>query len=256
VELQLPVFVHVLEDREGLGALVKHMGINCFVPRGYSRLHKHETKQILRLCPNLSHVGFSLLFWIPELPCPLPTSSSSIISLEYSPCMPYSVILPSLLQLAQTLGSLTFTLPAAYDQGHPLLNFPRLEYLCRTVTSKSVVSEWLAPNLRRLWASGFPHINIPVFEKLLRTYGLTITTFDTHSIESQEWLDLCPLLEHLSVATSLSSLTHPRVRFINICIYRSPPFHTLEFSQDNFPALLECQLLDPGLAMNTAPDIC
>ncbi|KAJ7350538.1 hypothetical protein DFH08DRAFT_806579 [Mycena albidolilacea] len=26
--------------------------------------------------------------------------------------------------------------------------------------------------------------------------------------------------------------------------------------QDNFPALLECQLLDPRLTMNAAPDIC
>ncbi|KAJ7350492.1 hypothetical protein DFH08DRAFT_861633 [Mycena albidolilacea] len=252
---QLPVFVRVLEGRKGLGALVKHVSIDCFVPRGYSRLHERETKQILRLCSNLLHVGFSPLSWIPELPCPLPTSSCSIISLEYSPCMLYSVILPSLLHLSQTLESSTFTLPAAYDEGHPLLNFPRLEYLCPTVTSKSVVSEWLAPNLRRLWVSGFPHINLPVFEKLLHTYGPTVTSLDIHSIESQEWLDLCPLLEHLSVATSLPSLTHPRVRFINICIYQSPPFHTLEFLRDNFHALLECRLLHPGITMNAAPDI-
>jgi hypothetical protein len=96
--MQLPVFVCALEGREGLSALVKHMGIDCFVPRGYSRLHEHETKQILRLCPNLSYVGFSPLFWIPELPCPLPTSSSSIISLEYSPYMPYLAILPKIPQ--------------------------------------------------------------------------------------------------------------------------------------------------------------
>ncbi|KAJ7821553.1 hypothetical protein B0H14DRAFT_2831138 [Mycena olivaceomarginata] len=248
---QLPVFARALEGREGLGALVKHVGIDCFVPRGYSKLLEHETKQILGLCPNLSHVGFSPPFWIPELICPLPTSSS-IISLEYSPCIPYSTILPSLVLLSQTLESLTFTIPATYE-GHPLLNFPRLEYLCLTITSTSVASKWLAPNLRRLWLSSPPHLGFSVIDTLLRTYGPTITSLQIRSIVLQEWLDFCPLLEHLLVADSLSSRTHPRVRFIDIFICQDPPFSTLELSLDNFPALLECRILDP--AMNIAPDI-
>jgi hypothetical protein len=189
------------------------MGINCFVPHSYSKLHERETKQILGLCPNLSHVGFSPLFWIPKLTCPLPISSS-IISLEYSPCMPYSTILPSLVLLSQTLESLTFTIPAAHE-GHPLLNFPRLEYLCLTITSTLVASEWLVPNLRRLWLSGFPRISFTASKKLLHTYGHTITSLQMCGF-CQEGLDLCPLLEHISVAGSLLSWTHLRVRFINI----------------------------------------
>ncbi|KAJ7817257.1 hypothetical protein B0H14DRAFT_2842835 [Mycena olivaceomarginata] len=252
---RLPVFTRALKGQEGLSALVKHVGIDCFVPRGYSKLHEHETKQILGLCPNLSHVGFSPPFWIPKLACPLPTSSS-IISLEYSPCMPYSTstILPSLVLLSQTLESLTFTVPAAHD-GHPLLNFPRLEYLCLTITSSSVAFKWLAPNLRRLRLSSYPCLGFRVTEELLRTYGPTITSVQICSIARQdpEWLNLCPLLEHLSVAGSLSSWTHPRVRFIDIFTCQDSPFSTLELLLDNFPALLECRILDP--AMNIAPDI-
>jgi hypothetical protein len=203
---------------------VKHVGIDCFVPHGYLKLHEHETKQILGLCPNLSHVGFPPPFWILKPACPLPTSSS-IISLEYSPCMPYSTILPSLVLLSQTLESLTFTIPATHE-GHPLLNFPRLEYLCLTITSTSVASEWLAPNLRCLQLSGHPCLGFRVTEELLHTYRPTITSHQIHSIARQdpEWLNLCPLLEHLSVAGSLSSWTHLRVRFIDIIHLPRFPF--------------------------------
>ncbi|KAJ7840508.1 hypothetical protein B0H14DRAFT_2784791 [Mycena olivaceomarginata] len=252
---QLPVFTHMLEGREGLGALVKHVGIDCFVPHSYLKLHEHETKQILGLCPNLSHVGLSLPFWIPELVCPPLPTSSSIISLEYSPCIPFSTILPSLVLLSQTLESLTFTVPAAYE-GHSLLNCPKLEYLRLTITSTLVASEWLALNLQRLWLSDYNSPDFGVTEKLLRTYGPTITSLQIRVIICQQWLDLCPLLEHLSVADSLSFLTHLRVRFVDIFIFihQDPSFSTLELLWDRFPALLECRILD--LTMNIAPDIC
>jgi hypothetical protein len=205
-----------------------------------------------RYYSSVSHVGFSPPFWIPGLACPLPTSSS-IISLEYSPCIPYSIILLSLVLLSQTLESLTFTVPATYE-GHPSLNFPRLECLCLTITLTLVVSEWLSPSLGQLRLSNYPSLSfITATEKLLHAYGPTITSFQIHSISSQEWLDLCPLLEHLLVADSLSSQTHLRVRLIDIFTCRDPPFSTLGLLLDNFPALLECRILDP--AMNIAPDI-
>ncbi|KAJ6497684.1 hypothetical protein C8R45DRAFT_135781 [Mycena sanguinolenta] len=237
---QLPVFVCTLEGREELRSLVKHVDINCFVPRGFLQLHEHETKRILELCSSLSHVGFSPTFYIPELPQCIPTiNSGSITSLEYSYLIPYSDILPSLVHLSQNLKSLTFTMPAAYDEDHPVLTFPRLEDLCLGFTVESVVSpdKWRA-RPRRLWLENdYFHTCVPGVRQLLGAYGLTITYLRIYSLD-QEMLERCPLLEHISVVCSVATLTHQRVRFIDTFTCEDLPFYTIESSNDDFPALL------------------
>ncbi|KAJ6497664.1 hypothetical protein C8R45DRAFT_983785 [Mycena sanguinolenta] len=239
---QLPVFVRALERREELRPLVKHVDINCFVPRGYSKLHEHETKRMLGLCPNLQHVGFSPQFWIPELPQSIPTiNSGSITSLEFNCHIPYSNIHPSLVHLSQNLKSLTFTIPAALDEGHPVLDFPRLEDLCLTITTDSVISplKWRGP-VRRLWVYG-PGVN-----ELFDAYGRTIIFLRIHSID-QPALDRCPVLEHIAVNCSVTSLMHPRIRFIDtfsVAVCRDPPSPAVALSTEAFPVLSRCRNFD------------
>ncbi|KAJ7761051.1 hypothetical protein B0H16DRAFT_558601 [Mycena metata] len=75
---QLAVFVRALEDQVGLGALVRHLDIHSFVPRGYFRFFETATQRVLELCPRLIHIGFSPPCSIPDLPCSFPVMSSSL----------------------------------------------------------------------------------------------------------------------------------------------------------------------------------
>jgi hypothetical protein len=267
--LHLPVFVRSLESPTGLGHLVKHLDIDCFVPRGYSQLLENETKRIFELCPNLAHFGFIPPFWIPILYCSLPYMSSSITSLEYSGTVPYSVILPSLIQLSQNLESLTLTLPVTYDDGHPLLAFDRLHDLHVKLEPDSTVSvsKWLIPNLRRLWVYGSsnPHTKI-----LVQAYGRGITFLGMHPnyplFHLRDFLDPCPVLEHLAVQVDPStqrkdrpeSVIHSRLKFLDLFTSgvrrRTPPFSdnlpfcaTVESLKDVFPTLQECRNFDFGM---------
>ncbi|KAJ7244127.1 hypothetical protein B0H12DRAFT_1129499, partial [Mycena haematopus] len=247
---QLPVLARALEGREELRSLVKSVRINCLAPRGYSKLHEHETKRILGLCPNIVHVGFSPPFWIPGLPHSLPTTIDfgSITSLEYNQHIPYSAILPSLVRLSQTLKSLALPVPAVYDAAHPVLEFPKLEDLCVTLTPKSVVSadKWRA-RPRRLWVyerpheRERPHLGI---KQLLDAYGPTITYLRIHTVD-QELLDRCPLLEHIAVDCALAAFTHQRVRFIDtFTSCKDPPFPSVKLPDGAFPALVRCRNFD------------
>ncbi|KAJ7680925.1 hypothetical protein DFH06DRAFT_432090 [Mycena polygramma] len=225
----LPVFVRALEGRAGLGSLVKHLDVDCFVPRGYSKLHEHESKRILDLCPNLSHVGFSPVFGITGIPPILPAMSSSITSLAFSSSIPYSAILPALVHLCGSLTSLAFTIPSAEDD-HPTLTFDKLEDLRLTLELYSVVSgsNWRAPALRRLWLSREHGTNTEVdptveqrrTEELLSTYGPTIRflRLTAHHFLSQDFLNRCPVLEHLVLHQAPDSITHPTLRFIDVFV--------------------------------------
>ncbi|KAJ6594414.1 hypothetical protein B0H19DRAFT_1095406 [Mycena capillaripes] len=271
---QLPVFVRTIEGREGLGALVKHLDVDCFVPRGYSKLLGSETKRIIELCPNLSHVRLSPPFWIPELPCSLPAMSDSIISLSSS--IPYSAILPSLMQLSYNLKSLVITIPAAYDDSHPVLAFDRLEDLCLKIEENSAVSvsKWRIPHLRRLRLDMcLPHYNYRVAEAyilrcrqqttvILDAYGPTITSLrlphldDRASTHLQESLNRCPILEHLVLYNHPGSATHKTIKLIDFFTLREdpPPLNmfdspanpslTVKALKGTFPALRGCRNLD------------
>ncbi|KAJ7354681.1 hypothetical protein DFH08DRAFT_985506 [Mycena albidolilacea] len=140
--LQPSVLVRALESRERLGFLVKRLDIDCFVPRGYYQLHDDvdDLRRILALCPNLSHFGFLPPFRTPRIPSTLPALGSSITSLECNGSILYFVILPSLLQLSDTLKSLTLPIPSTYDDGHPVLLFGILEDLHLRLEEDSVVS--------------------------------------------------------------------------------------------------------------------
>ncbi|KAJ7879631.1 hypothetical protein B0H14DRAFT_3435053 [Mycena olivaceomarginata] len=75
-----------------------------------------------------------------------------LTSLECNGGILYSAILPSLLQLSNTLKSLILTIPSTYDDGHPVLLFGSLEDLHLRLGEDSVVStsNWLIPDLPRL----------------------------------------------------------------------------------------------------------
>ncbi|KAJ6507296.1 hypothetical protein C8R47DRAFT_1100821 [Mycena vitilis] len=227
--IQLPVFVRALESRAGLGSLVKHLDIDSFIPRGYSKLHEHESKRILELCPNLSHVGFSPPFGIPELPPILPAMSSSITSLAFSSSIPYSAILPALVHLCSSLTSLAFTIPSAEDD-HPPLTFDKLEDLRLTLEVYSVVlgANWRAPALRRLWLcrEHVTNAEVPLSvehrrtEELLTAYGPTITflMLSVFHLLCQEYLDRCPVLEHLVLHKPPYDIRHSALRFIDVFV--------------------------------------
>ncbi|KAJ7444853.1 hypothetical protein FB451DRAFT_1412976 [Mycena latifolia] len=243
---QMPVFVRALEGRDGLGYLVKHLDLNCFVPRGYSTLHHTETKRILKLCPNLSHIAYAPAFWIPDLTYSLPTMGSFITSLEFSETVPYSTIFPSLVELCQTLKCLTLTVPETYDE-HPALTFDRLEELRLTLNEGSVVSglRWRIPNLRQLWLYGYcitPN-SIQQIEALLHAYGRPITflRLPPHYLQLQNALDRCPALKHLVIHSDPGSLKHPTVELVDVFSWVAKPLVPADQLKDGFPYLRSCR---------------
>ncbi|KAJ7162064.1 hypothetical protein C8R46DRAFT_342911 [Mycena filopes] len=255
--LQLPVFVRALETREGLGALVRHLDLDCFVPHGYALLYEAETARIAELCPNLVHVGVSPPFWIPGLPSPLAAmSSSNITSLEYSSSVPYSAILPTLVALSPTLQSLVLTLPAAQPSEHPLLIFPKLAGLSVHLNSDSSVpaSTWRIPALRHLALSlnhfdraGSGAADVKLLA-LLDAYGATLTSlrlprtlpaFDLQP-HLQPVLDRCPRLAHLTmhdVPPTGAALHHPRLQFIDVFCTARAQCRSARLFKEAFPAL-------------------
>ncbi|KAJ7045990.1 hypothetical protein C8F04DRAFT_1066966 [Mycena alexandri] len=238
--LHLSVFVRALESREGLGALVRHLNVDCFVPHGYSRLYGTETERILKLCPNLSHIGVSPPFWIPGLPCLLPPMSSTITSLEFSRGFPYSTILPFLVELSHNLKSLVLSLPAVDDQ-HPALTFDKLEVLGLDVDNESEfpASKWRIPALRRLWVSFHGVRHHEILTHLLEAYGATLTSLrlprTSREFHVQPLLDRCPLLESLTLhEDAAKSVHHQTVKFIDIFCVEKPRADSLEA---RFPSL-------------------
>ncbi|KAJ6507284.1 hypothetical protein C8R47DRAFT_88765 [Mycena vitilis] len=225
---QLPVFVSALEGRAGLGFLVKHLDIDSFVPRGYIELYEMESQRILKLCPNLTHVGFSPVFWIPENPCVFPTINSSITSLQFGSDIPYSAVLPALAQLCGRLKSLAITIPGA-DDHHPILNFSQLESLRPTLVwySEPSTSNWRTPVLRRLHLSrdslgrvGSADGTRRQLKALLDAHGHTVTflrLMAEHSLV-QGYLDRCPVLEHLVFHPTPKSIAHLKVKFIDMFV--------------------------------------
>ncbi|KAJ6494949.1 hypothetical protein DFH09DRAFT_351384 [Mycena vulgaris] len=258
---QIPVFVRALEGQEGLGALVKRLVINNFVPRGYSILHESETKKMVELCPNLSHMGFCPAFWIPDLPRSLPAMSSSITSLAFSDTVPYSTIFPSLVQLCQSLKCLSLTAPAILDETHPVLTFDKLEELRLAHQAHSVVpaSKWRFPNLRRFWLDvvWFFHRTHEAIQQMagfvnawLDAYGPPITffrlssTFNYSRDQLQRMLDRCPTLEYLAMDQNPRGLTHSRVKFIVVWVAKSSYLITTDVLKDGFPSLHGCRKLN------------
>ncbi|KAJ7680784.1 hypothetical protein DFH06DRAFT_429069 [Mycena polygramma] len=253
---QLPIFVRALEGREELGSLVKRLDIDCFVPRGYSKLHETENRRIFKLCPNLSHVGFSPPFWIPGKPFPLPAMNSSITSLEFASDIPYSAVLPALTQLCHTLKSLVITLPAAYDDDHPILTFGSLQDLSVTLEPYSVisVSKWLIPNLRRLWLARkwclHEIAEMRKCEEVLDAYGGTTTFLELLGLcpvpEVQQLLNRCPVLEHvvlhLSSQVPSLQLAHRTLKFVDI--YVPAEALNIPFSRAGLPSLQSYRYLD------------
>ncbi|KAJ7680895.1 hypothetical protein DFH06DRAFT_1290582 [Mycena polygramma] len=251
---QLPLFVRALEAREGLGSLVKHLDIDCFVPRGYSKLHETESKQILELCPNLSHIGFSPVFWIPENPCVIPTMNSSITSLHFSSDTPYSAILPALAQFCSSLKSLAITIPGA-DDHYPILTFNKLKALHLTLEwySAPSTSNWRTPALRRLHLSDE---NLGSFvtadarrrrtETLLDAHGRTVTflRLSQHHLTAQEHLDRCPVLEYLVLSYVPRSIEHPKLKFLDVLSCENNVGDEPTLWRARFPSLRGCRRLD------------
>ncbi|KAJ6507295.1 hypothetical protein C8R47DRAFT_1209215 [Mycena vitilis] len=255
---QLPVFVRALEGRAGLGCLVKHLNLDCFVPRGYPKLYENETKRILELCPSLSHVGFSPPFWTPVTP-PFPAMNSYITSLEFSSDIPYAVSLPVLVHHCSSLKSLVITIPAAVDGGHPVLTFPKLEDLRLTLEFYSAVSgsNWRTPNLRRLWLSR-SHVEIRFTrdaelqrtEKLLETYGRTLTFLRLTPFHApcQSFLDRCPALEHLVTHHIPVSIKHRVLKYIDVFMSCEAPEQPTPWAE-GLPCLRRYRRLDSATSI-------
>ncbi|KAF7357811.1 F-box domain-containing protein [Mycena venus] len=207
---QLPVFVRALEGRQGLGPLVKCLDIDCFVPRGYSRLHQNETQRIMELCPKLIHVGFSPCFRIPGLACSLPAMmSSSVTSLEFNSSIPYSTILPSLIEHSQYLKSLALAIPDT--EGHPALAFSRLEDLRLKIEwEHSSLLNWHIPRLQRLWLDAHVRVNddvrVRITNAILDSYGSTLTFVRIGPgypiLFLEQLLDRCPVLDRIHPSSS------------------------------------------------------
>ncbi|KAK7057561.1 hypothetical protein R3P38DRAFT_2680390 [Favolaschia claudopus] len=254
---QLPVLACALESRTGLGALIKHLDFDSFVPRGYSNLHKHETERILALCPNLSHLGFSPPCVGSRIPYSLPTVASSVTSVEYNRNIPYSAILPTLISLSPTLVCVTFALPKGHIDEHPVIEYPKLKALHLLVDNDSVVPplKWSAPQLRHLWICGFDvtrELTATHLNSLFDACGPTITFLRIHSIgpiqDIQALLDRCPILEHLTLDFS-PTMTHKQVKFLDFFIeYNDPPRPISPISKEDFPALENCRHLEVIMA--------
>ncbi|KAJ7488309.1 hypothetical protein FB451DRAFT_1529584 [Mycena latifolia] len=266
---QLPAFVRALEAREGLRALVRHLEISCFLPRGYFRLYDEETKKLFALCPNLSHFAFTPGFTLYRHSRLIPALPSTITSLEYGAAIEYSAILPSLVHLCATLRSLSLTLPDTYGADHPTLTFASLEdlRLDLAVDSTIPVSEWVIPGLRRAVLRNRFRLGFPAYMKretqlevFLGAYGRTIRTLMISYLQSrslQDLLDRCPVLEHLGVSMALCAAPLNHATLTSVDIFNSSSFADGDFGglKGALPALRACKYLDDSLALENFRDL-
>ncbi|KAJ7739042.1 hypothetical protein DFH07DRAFT_892459 [Mycena maculata] len=256
---QLPALVRALENRDGLGLLVRHLDISCMVPRGYALLFESETKKIFELCPRLSHFAFVPIFLIPAVTFSLPPMASSITSLEYTDAVDFSVALPSLVELCGNLRSLTLALPASYNDIDRHLIFPKLEDL-RIVDSrhpepKTPAWKWTMPTLRRMWAASISRVAL---QALLDAYGRKLaflSVYNHHAATGS--LGKCPALEHLVLGAQvrmtpdLFEKPHPNVKYVDIWHKWDGPRTrvgtdrpTFSSLKAVFPALRTCRYFD------------
>jgi len=181
--------------------------------------------------------------------------NSSITSLEYSSSIPYSAILPSLVQLSQNLKSLALAIPGG--EGYSAITFNRLENLRLKVESESgsSLSNWHIPNLRRLWLDAEPHLNPHTKETitnaLIDSYGATLTFLQLshRQLHLEQLLDRCPVLEHIASPHHLpDSLTHQRLKFVDVFVSceHTDPSELITALMVGFPALRSYRCLDFG----------
>ncbi|KAJ7045969.1 hypothetical protein C8F04DRAFT_1066887 [Mycena alexandri] len=241
---QLPAFVRALEEHAGLGDLVKRLDLSCMVPRGYSTLFECETRNLLHLCPRISHFGFIPVFLVPTVACSLPNLGAGITNLEFSSAVDFSaLVFPVLLELCNGLQYLSFNPPPSredlevYDQ----LEFPLLQDLRLSIKSSDFsLFRWQMPSLRRLWLYCTV---IPPIARLLDAYGRSLTFLSLSFLKTveplQDILPKCPSLEHLVLGLRILGVPacdHRRLKYIDCW----------EASESRTSASTEFNLLKPG----------
>ncbi|KAJ7687808.1 hypothetical protein B0H17DRAFT_1135983 [Mycena rosella] len=233
---QIPAFIRALEARNGLGALVRSLDINCLVPPRFYAAHGSNTQKIFQLCPRMSHFGFSPtkdpLGRLDKPQCLFPVSSDSITSLRLNDEFSYYfTIFPLLIQIGDRLRSLTLSLRLVdVVTKHPTLIFGHLEdlHLLFDESSASVILKWSMPRLRRVclhrpYLENNSAITQPVLE-LLKLCGGTVmflSLFRTATLwlEIQQALDQCHALDHLALNDVAASTLLKRQTLTKVDIF-------------------------------------
>ncbi|KAJ7761089.1 hypothetical protein B0H16DRAFT_1531825 [Mycena metata] len=256
---QLPAFVRALEEHVGLGDLVKRLDLSCMVSRGCSTLFSCETRNLLHMCPRISHFGFIPAFLVPAVACSLPNLGVGITKLEFSGVVDFfGVVFPLLVELCSGLQFLSFGLPPSREdlQDYNELEFPLLQDLrLSTKSSDFSVFKWQMPSLRRLWLYPmlYPILDIPI-ARLLDAYGRSLTFLSLPYIKPveplQDILLKCPSLEHLVLHVGnleIPACHHRRIRYIDC--WESWGSRTLALTEFNllkpaFPTLRRFRYFD------------
>ncbi|KAJ7462999.1 hypothetical protein FB451DRAFT_1562405 [Mycena latifolia] len=269
---QIPAFLWTLESREGLGALVRSLDVNCLVPPRFLISLDCHTTQIFQLSPphalRLLPTGRSVA---PS--CQIQTLrlfsmlSTSITSLHFNAQgSDVYTILPSLREMCGGLRSLALSTSfcdGLVDSDHPTLNFEKLEELHLFMGGWSSIS-WSMPRLRRAWLRDYRSAQSALRLAFLKSYGGTLTFLSLYGayrgLEIKEVLDSCPVLEHLAMEASrvpfdlalTQVLTHPTITTIDLFVSASDalshPVHHVGMSTSGFPALRTVRLLDETMS--------
>ncbi|KAJ7334706.1 hypothetical protein DFH08DRAFT_879163 [Mycena albidolilacea] len=277
---QLAAFMRTLEARPELAALMRRLEICYPVLRGYTALHSTEADKIFELCPRLTHFVFNSHLIAgghraPAHPPAFPAIAGvclALTNLDIGDNVEYPVVLPALVQLCQTLQSLSLPLPDNYGYSHPTLTFARLENLRIAVMSGSRVSAayWVCPGLQQLVIRPCGSTATEVYHALARTflaaYGATVVALtvcplnvswpESLPLPFQDLSAQCPALQCLGISeyavNAEPPLCHSTVASLNIFRSGSRPGLPLdgEFErlQSRFPALRACRYVQNGAA--------
>ncbi|KAJ7071953.1 hypothetical protein C8F01DRAFT_1101959 [Mycena amicta] len=279
---QVVSFARALETQSGLGPIVRHLELSCFVSRGYRAIFEAETSRILDLCPRLAHFGFVPNFLIPTMVCKLPRMNPTITSLEFTPDVDFTIVLAALTQLCPGLRSLALPFTESYVDTYPQLNFPVLDELRVLIFMKKDENSgmlapslwnWSMPVLQGLWLVAMPNnisyrsrISWLAFAPLfLDAFGTNISFLSLHVANFWEPTILrvrCPKLKHLVITTTRrwqdpSSCamptveSHAGVRYLDVwcqCNAEIEPsrLHLPDVHKlkSGFPCLVACRFLD------------
>ncbi|KAF8891742.1 hypothetical protein BD779DRAFT_1468673 [Infundibulicybe gibba] len=217
------------ESAKNLAALVKSLDVRCYVLEDYKPLFDKSMLMIFQQCNDLSSFTFNAFsnFRSPIRLVPLDTLQQ-LTHFSYGDTVRPTDIFDQLPLLSGRLTSLVLP-PLLELNGVSLdISFPslrRLEVYATPSLAMLLAKNWIMPGLEELivrYRYSFASMD-PDFTHVFRAHGhslkyLQFPPEQWQLYQLQNLDELCPNLEHLVVNPLCKIVSHPKIKWIDLCL--------------------------------------